>query len=418
MRKSPHVFIISFLLISSVTAMEHPCDSRTPTFRTDEVISPDSGAITINDISILKLKLEAESLDSKLKNKVESFLDKLEQFIQKGYQEVNLTNLREQRTAYQNLRKQCGKLMDIFKKLSVKSQEDILQELRYLYGRLLARENFYYRLAGIPYKHGKVPSSDDKLIFPPPKGTYREDAIMAWNPGYWSLGCLEKLLTTYKDEKTIGFVEPEHAFDFFSWGDRTIYNVRTKIGTLTKDDRILKTKCALRKDPSPRLSTGALRIIFDTNGKAYSPRAELSKEEKICQKVIFKVGQKPVWRYVYPLKEFQADDVFIYNINSKGELYVEAERWSKHVNILKGEPLLAAGVLKFKEGKISLLNNDSGHYKPRLEHVINACKLLKKNYGASIFHPDFVLQNYTPNEGMKIVDKSSCLTDDEAQSRS
>lgn len=90
-------------------------------------------------------------------------------------------------------------------------------------------------------------------------------------------------------------------------------------------------------------------------------------------------------------------NMFKYVISPSGELYAASkssfEKGSltsfsddlkmpvgslSHAGFLQGMPVIAAGMIEITDGKITYIDNDSGHYKPKGFNVYNGISLLKK----------------------------------------
>ncbi|MEO5971699.1 MAG: hypothetical protein ABIQ95_17375, partial [Bdellovibrionia bacterium] len=62
-----------------------------------------------------------------------------------------------------------------------------------------------------------------------------------------------------------------------------------------------------------------------------------------------------------------------------------------HSYVNRGKPALSAGMIKFEDYKISYIDNDSGHYKPKESHLTEAVKKLTEKYGDKIFSKTFTI---------------------------
>lgn len=88
------------------------------------------------------------------------------------------------------------------------------------------------------------------------------------------------------------------------------------------------------------------------------------------------------------------DGHYIYNIGLNNLLYIAQERLSGHIAILRSPVLRGAGVVEFRDGKIVMLNNDSGHYQPSEQELWVGASNFIDTHGRSIFHEDFTLENH------------------------
>lgn len=77
--------------------------------------------------------------------------------------------------------------------------------------------------------------------------------------------------------------------------------------------------------------------------------------------------------------------VVIFAAGTDGSIYTSdpdecLTRDFHHSTFLRGKPVLCAGTLKFKEGKLTEITIDSGHYKPHRKNLLRFLKLLKNKY--------------------------------------
>lgn len=94
-----------------------------------------------------------------------------------------------------------------------------------------------------------------------------------------------------------------------------------------------------------------------------------------------------LYRYGTPTK-------FIYVVDSNQTLYVGRKKKGRfhHSSFLGGRPALAAGGLVINDGKLLLVNGNSGHYKPSAKMLKKAFKHYELSYGLNpadytIVHP-------------------------------
>lgn len=75
------------------------------------------------------------------------------------------------------------------------------------------------------------------------------------------------------------------------------------------------------------------------------------------------------------------DGDFIYAISEGGKLYLaKEEEIGNHPYIIgDAQPVLCAGHIKIRDGKINYIDNSSGHYKPTAYHFSQAIELLKSH---------------------------------------
>lgn len=94
----------------------------------------------------------------------------------------------------------------------------------------------------------------------------------------------------------------------------------------------------------------------------------------------------------YPIKEKK----YLYNIDVKGELYVG--EFMNHNLVNKEKDLISAGFVEFQDGKISYIDNFSGHYTPSQRQFKLGIDRLKAKYGESIFAEDAKLVLHSETE--------------------
>ncbi|MAP25106.1 MAG: hypothetical protein CMM87_06220 [Rickettsiales bacterium] len=131
-------------------------------------------------------------------------------------------------------------------------------------------------------------------------------------------------------------------------------------------------------------------IIFDKEGYAYSRDTMF---RKVDGKTLIHNGLT-----FYRLSKARNNIEYNYNIDPMGRMYVLLYGLRPyHSDVLHGKTLLSAGIVKFQSGKISYIDNDSGHYQPSawdLQRAMNAMQSYYKN--KAIFSG---LQKYGINQG-------------------
>ena len=69
-------------------------------------------------------------------------------------------------------------------------------------------------------------------------------------------------------------------------------------------------------------------------------------------------------------RQFNCDDcIFVVDLNGNMYIHEPLDGFFHHSSFVKGMPVLAAGEIKFFDGRIVSLNNKSGHYKPDQESL-------------------------------------------------
>lgn len=116
------------------------------------------------------------------------------------------------------------------------------------------------------------------------------------------------------------------------------------------------------------------RIFFNADGTAYSD-----------------FFGNPIRPFVKtPLSR---DNGYTYIIDEEGNLYINNQ--GNHGEIKRGSNVISAGIIHFENGKISYLDNSSGHYTPSNQHLDQAIRVLKTKFGENIFATKFEKKYWT-----------------------
>lgn len=107
-----------------------------------------------------------------------------------------------------------------------------------------------------------------------------------------------------------------------------------------------------------------------------------TEEQKNRHRLYIKNGlfQKRTGRLYNTYTRGNSKDFFV--VDDKGNFYVhemyteESRDRFCHSHVLAGDDVLMAGQIIIKSGRIEYFDNLSGHYKPRIEEVINFMKLI------------------------------------------
>ncbi len=88
----------------------------------------------------------------------------------------------------------------------------------------------------------------------------------------------------------------------------------------------------------------------------------------------------------------------IFVVNTRGELFASSSEIGKfhHSSILNGSPVLCAGMLEVVNGTLTYINDQSGHYSPRIYHFFQFLKILKHR---SILNVDTLIQTKNRRPG-------------------
>jgi hypothetical protein len=92
------------------------------------------------------------------------------------------------------------------------------------------------------------------------------------------------------------------------------------------------------------------------------------------------------------------DQMTHFVMDRRGRIYAGFDKnvdWFKHSSLIGGQGTLAAGRLSAKDGKITLVQNDSGHYEPDQQQMRNLLERLYL-YGADLSHT--VIRRHSDNK--------------------
>lgn len=106
----------------------------------------------------------------------------------------------------------------------------------------------------------------------------------------------------------------------------------------------------------PREENGEWRL-YDLEGKLYDTIDKISKGEKDCVAYVITLDGKLV---------------------THEHINVNKSEWAyRHSTLAGGRPVLCSGLMKITNGKITYIDNNSGHYKPESANLYNAVKKLE-----------------------------------------
>jgi hypothetical protein len=223
------------------------------------------------------------------------------------------------------------------------------------------------------------------------------DAMDLVDPGFRGQRCLTDLKNLYleirsaREAKTIkaaifdarigNLRTPQEILDFYLWLEKYDYPIPETGATETNwvgrhisgagAGAIRATKMLIDciSDSSQKYATTARRVIFD-HGKA-------------CNSVFKDVSREP---------HVIGDGEYIYVVDRNGELYVRELGSGFHPTITREFEVSCAGHIHFRDGKISEIDNQSGHYMPTAANLEAAVNILKSKNGIEIFKEDFVMK--------------------------
>lgn len=179
---------------------------------------------------------------------------------------------------------------------------------------------------------------------------------------------------------------PESTPDYFIWLEEQVYNPKLKL--LKKDLR------------HTFLSKDAKKVTFK-EGMAYNRVFRANDSRHLMDgRYIYNISEDGDL-YILPDTLHRKEVGFLQNPRSQGLLTSQQKdndtlpgKGLNHDNILEGANILCAGMVFFKNGKIDLIDTDSGHYKPKMiQNLRPALAKLLKKYPDAI-SPDTQVGNY------------------------
>jgi hypothetical protein len=144
-------------------------------------------------------------------------------------------------------------------------------------------------------------------------------------------------------------------------------NIPEKNGLAAKMVTNILISCASRSTPYSKASR---KVNFD-DGTA-------------CHSIFFEPDKN---------KHRIRDGEYIYVIDLQGDLYVREVASGFHPTITRDLEIKCAGHIHFKRGKITKIDNKSGHYAPTGENLKDAVNILISKHGNAIFRQGAVIQD-------------------------
>ncbi|WCR58909.1 MAG: hypothetical protein PG978_000323 [Wolbachia endosymbiont of Ctenocephalides felis wCfeF] len=140
--------------------------------------------------------------------------------------------------------------------------------------------------------------------------------------------------------------------------ERKIFGSNARVKYFTPEEQAEHTKIAykgrLYADLIPETKGNKLKGF---KGRPYDTAGEISKGEKDCVAYVITLDGKLVTRQHI-------------NVN-------EGELACRHSTLAGGKPVLCSGLMKVVDGKITYIDNNSGHYKPEPANLYKAVKKLE-----------------------------------------
>lgn len=139
---------------------------------------------------------------------------------------------------------------------------------------------------------------------------------------------------------------------------RKIPGTNTRVKYFTLSDQAEHTKIPykgkLYVDLMPEVEGNKLKGF---KGKPYDTTDKISKEKKGCVAYVITLDGKLV---------------------THEHINVNKSEWAyRHSTLAGGKPILCSGLMKVVNGKITYIDNNSGHYKPESANLYNAVKKLE-----------------------------------------
>jgi hypothetical protein len=138
------------------------------------------------------------------------------------------------------------------------------------------------------------------------------------------------------------------------------------------------------KNSDEPLKTKTIFFIFDLINQT----KKFTKEELVEREITIKEGLVFHAKSMTPLE----DNKWIYIMNKNTDMYVETPKkgFINHASLGDTQEVICAGEMKTQEGRVSLLNEKSGHYRPK-----NRVKLVEENLKKSgtQFHSSYTYNN-------------------------
>lgn len=139
---------------------------------------------------------------------------------------------------------------------------------------------------------------------------------------------------------------------------RKIPGTNTRVKYFTPDDQAEYTnipyKGKLYVDLMPEMEGNKLKGF---KGKLYDTTDKISKDKKGCVAYVITLDGKLV---------------------THEHINVNKSEWAyRHSTLAGGKPILCSGLMKVVNGKITYIDNNSGHYKPESANLYNAVKKLE-----------------------------------------
>ncbi|WP_343288738.1 hypothetical protein [Wolbachia endosymbiont of Encarsia formosa] len=139
---------------------------------------------------------------------------------------------------------------------------------------------------------------------------------------------------------------------------RKIPGTNTRVKYFTPDEQVEYTKIPykgkLYMDLMPEVEGNKLQGF---KGKLYDTTDKISKGKKGCVAYVITLDGKLV---------------------THEHINVNKSEWAyRHSTLAGGKPILCSGLMKVVNGKITYIDNNSGHYKPESANLYNAVKKLE-----------------------------------------
>jgi len=221
---------------------------------------------------------------------------------------------------------------------------------------------------------------------------YRKDIVTQLDPALRDSSCILSLYDLYRKQNSHAPFEPdlEIAMPFFLWLEEfdlpetsreSRIRFRNDVNTASE-----VSSCYIRTEHTT--NDVGRRLHFDKDGYSYNLRLQdKSSKQVLCNEQNQSIHQVPNGKYIYA-------------VDNNGNIFIDKDRdlggsrLLGHILLTRDFVLRSAGEIEFKDGKIKMLNSNSGHFQPTNEDVVSAARLLMKKYGRQIFSRRAEVRNF------------------------
>jgi hypothetical protein len=216
--------------------------------------------------------------------------------------------------------------------------------------------------------------------------SYEDHILPQLDPAYRDSSCIASLHKEFlrQNPSEAKIKSLSSAFDFYVWLESFDFPTTKKgLALRFRHDPTLQSSLSecLEKRMEHTTTIEGRAVHFGKDGLSYNlAMQDLKSPHYVCDEH----GKK-----VHSI----LDGKYIYNIDDNGDLFISKDRdlggsrLLGHILITRKFIIPAAGEVVFKNGKISSLNSNSGHYQPSEEAMKKAAELLMRKHDHTIFNP-------------------------------